>query len=58
MFTKISRYCILKVICLSETWLHDAKHAASFNLSNYQLISLHQHNSRAGGGVCIFVQAL
>ena len=44
-----------KVICLSETWLHDAKHAASFNLSNYQMINLHRQNGRAGGGVCIFI---
>ena len=26
-----------KVIWLSETWLHDVKHAASFNLSNFKL---------------------
>ena len=28
-----------KVICLSETWLHDAKHAESFNLCHYQMIN-------------------
>ena len=44
-----------KGICLSETWLHDAKHAASYSLSNYQIINLHRQNGRAGGGVCIFI---
>ena len=38
-------------ICLSETWLHDTKHEASFNLSNYQTINLHRQNGLAGGGV-------
>ena len=28
-----------KVISFSETWHHDAKHAANFNLSNYQMIN-------------------
>ena len=45
-----------KVICLSETWFHDAKHAASLNLSNYQMINLHRQNGQAGGGACIFIQ--
>ena len=44
-----------KVTCLSETWLHDAKLAASFNLSNYKIISLHRQNGRATRGVCIFI---
>ena len=44
-----------KIICLSKTWLHDAKHAANFNLSNNQMINLHRKNGRAGGGVCIFI---
>ena len=44
-----------KVICLSEAWLHNAKHAASFNLSNYQMINLQRQNGRAGGDVCIFI---
>ena len=44
-----------KEICLSEAWLHDAKHAASFNLSNYQMINLYRQIGRAGGDVCIFI---
>ena len=44
-----------KEICLSEASLHDAKHAASFNLSNYQMINLYRQIGRAGGGVCIFI---
>ena len=44
-----------KVICLSETWLYDAKHAANFILSNYQIINLHQQNGRIGRGVYIFI---
>ena len=43
------------LICLSETWLHDAKYVASFNLSNYQMINLHRQIRRAGGDVCIFI---
>ena len=35
-----------KVICLSEGWLHDVKHAASFDLSNYQMINLYRQNAR------------
>ena len=41
-----------KVICLSETWLHDAKR------DNYQMINLHQQNGRAGGGACILFMNL
>ena len=40
---------------MSETWIHDAKHAASLNLSNYQMINLHRQNDRTGGGVCVFI---
>ena len=47
-----------KIICLYETWLHGAKHAASFNLSNYQMINLHQQNGWAGGGIYIFIHEL
>ena len=48
-----------KVIFLSETWLHDGKHAASLNLSNYQkMINLDRQNGQAGGGVCIFIHEL
>ena len=43
------------LICLSETWPHDAKYAASLNLSNYQMINLHRQNRRAGGDVCVFI---
>ena len=47
---------IFKVICLSKTWLHDAKHAASLNLSNnYQMVNLHQQNGWEGGGACVFI---
>ena len=44
-----------KVVCLSETWLYDAKHRASFNPSINQLINLHRQNGWAGGGICIFI---
>ena len=44
-----------KVISFSETWHHDAKHAANFNLSNYQMINLHRQNGRAGGAASIFI---
>ena len=44
-----------KIICLSKTWLHDPKHAASFALSNYQMINLYQQNGRSEEGVCIFI---
>ena len=38
-----------KIICLSETWLHDVKHAASFSLSYYQKINLHQQKWKGRG---------
>ena len=44
-----------KVICLAETWLHDAKHAARFNLSNYQMINLYQQNDWAEEGLYAFI---
>ena len=44
-----------KVICLSKTWLHDPKHAASFTLIKYQVINLYRQNGRSEGGVCIFI---
>ena len=49
---------IFKVIFLSEIWLHDAKHAVNFNLSNYRIINLHQQIGQAGGGLCIFIYEL
>lgn len=33
-----------------------AKHAAKFNMSNYEIINLHQQNGRTVGGVCIFIR--
>ena len=44
-----------KVICLDETWLHDAKHAASFNLNNYQIINLYWQNDWVEGGLYVFI---
>ena len=44
-----------KVISLSKTWFQDPKHAASFILSNCEMVNLHRQNGRAGGSVCIFI---
>ena len=51
---KILKLTSLFLVYMSDR-LHDAKHAASFRLSNYQMINLHRQNGRAEGGVCIFI---
>jgi len=44
-----------KVICLTETWIHDDYLNSNFQLPGYSVIHQKRAHNKQGGGVCVFV---